>query len=175
MDININTLHYTHVPFWVQFCGLPLHCKSLTMGKEMGNQLGEVLDVGLYDFPDNARTVKVKIFFNICNPIRAGMFIGNKRDGINWVDFRFENLPMFFFGCGLIGHMLENCTNPPSIVEGSVNPRGAWLRSKSYGRIYVERKEKAFCSNPMKSISGGQFSPIPNGLLDKMANMNIHN
>jgi hypothetical protein len=41
------------------------------MGREMGMQLGEVLDVGLYDFPEKAKTVKIKIWFNINNPIRA--------------------------------------------------------------------------------------------------------
>ena len=48
--------------------------------------------------------MKVKILFNVKKPIRAGMFIGNDEDGINWVDFRFENFLMFCFGYGLFGH-----------------------------------------------------------------------
>lgn len=59
----------------------------------MGAQLGAVLDVGLYEFPKNAKIVKVKILFNVNNPIRAGMYIGNNQDGISWVDFRYQNLP----------------------------------------------------------------------------------
>jgi len=140
----------------------------------MGSQLGKVLDVGLYDFPENARIIKVKILFNINTPIRAGMYIGNDKDGINWVKFRFENVPMFCFRCGLVGHMVENCRNSPSMAEGATNPRGAWLRSRNYGRMYTERNEKTFNSNPVRSLSGGQFSPIPKGLLDYMAHLNIN-
>lgn len=139
----------------------------------MGTQLGTVLDVGLYEFPESAKVVKVKILFNLTNPIRAGMYIGNEDDGINWVDFRYENLPMFCFGCGLVGHNQEKCRNFPLKFEGGTNPRGAWLRSKTYGRRMIEKKEKDFSSNPLKSISGGQFSPIPKGLLNQFATMKI--
>jgi hypothetical protein len=49
------------------------------------------------------------------------MYIGNDNDGITWVDFRYENLPMFCFGCGLVGHMIENCRNSPIAAEGVTN------------------------------------------------------
>lgn len=172
--VEIQALDFTHVPIWIQFWGLPLHCKSIIMGKEMGSQLGSVLDVGLYEFPENAKTVKVKILFDISHPIRAGMYIGNQQDGISWIDFRYENMPMFCFGCGLIGHNIENCKNPHLPYEGGTNPRGAWLRSKTYGRRIHERPEKTFCSNPLRSMSGGSFSPIHNDLMEKMADMSIH-
>lgn len=173
-NLDISTLDFTQVPLWIQFWGLPLHCKSITMGQEMGSQLGKVMDVGIYEFPEKAKIVKVKVLININHPIRAGMFIGNDNDGINWVDFRFENLPMFCFGCGLIGHNLENCRNSPIPLVGGTNPRGAWLRTKNFGHRIHERKEKTFSSNPLRSISGGQFSPLPKGLLDKMATINLN-
>lgn len=171
--LDITTLDFTHVPLWIQFWGLPLHCKSTIIGKEMGNQLGTVLDAGLYEFPENAKVVKVKILFNLNHPIRAGMYIGSDDDGVKWVDFRYENLPMFCFGCGLVGHNQEKCRNPPIKFEGGTNPRGAWLRSRTYGRRLIEKKEKDFSSNPLRSISGGSFSPIPKGLLNQMAAMKI--
>jgi hypothetical protein len=120
----------------------------------------------------------MKLLFDISSPIRVGLYIGNDEDGINWVNFRYENLPMFCFRCGLVGHNEGNCTNVPSPSqaggEGYINPRGAWLRSKIYGRRLLDNKEKAFKSNPLKSLSGGQFSPIPKGLVDKMAKLNMN-
>jgi len=80
---------------------------------------------------------------------------------------------MFCFGCGLIGHNVENCRNSPLPIEGGTNPKGAWLRSRSYGRRIHERTEKTFSNNPLKSISGGQFSLMPKGLMEKMVAMSL--
>lgn len=101
------------------------------------------------------------------------MYLGNYNDGISWVDFRYENLPMFCFGCGMVGHNIDHCRNPHLPFEGGTNPRGAWLRSRNYGRRIFERPEKTFSSNPLKSLSGGPFSPIPKGLLAQMEAMKI--
>jgi len=175
---NPSDLNFSKLPLWVQIWGLPLHCKSIEMGEQIGAQIGEVMDVGMYDYPENARILKVKICFDIASQIRAGLYIGNEFDGVNWVDFRYENLPMFCFGCGLVGHNEDNCSSPPSLkfstTEGTTNPRGAWLRSKVFGRRVMDRKEKIFSSNPLKSVSGGLFSPIPKGLMAKMANLNMN-
>jgi hypothetical protein len=80
-------LNFSKIPLWIQIWGLPLHCKSILMGEEIGAKIGEVMDVGLYDYPDNARILKAKVLVDIATPIRAGMYIGNDVDGVNWVDF----------------------------------------------------------------------------------------
>jgi hypothetical protein len=172
--ISPNNMDFKHVPMWIQLWGLPIHCKTTTMGRHLGAQLGKVEDVGLYDYPQKARIVKIKVKLNVEEPIRAGLFIGNPKDGINWVDFRYENLPMFCFGCGLIGHNEDKCSDPyvPQ-SEGEVNPRGPWLRSNIYGRRINEHRDKRFNSNPMQSASGGQFSPIPKAMLDMLAKMKL--
>ncbi|RHN49205.1 hypothetical protein MtrunA17_Chr7g0272021 [Medicago truncatula] len=38
----------------------------------------------------------------------------------------------------------------------------------------IEKKDKIFSSNPLKSVSGSQFSPIPKSLLNKMAKINMN-
>jgi hypothetical protein len=144
------------------------------MGKHLGSQLGRVEDAAIYDYPQKARIVKIKVCINIEEPIRPGMFIGNTKDGIQWVDFRYENLPMFCFNCGLVGHNEEKCEIPPQIQpEGGTNPRGPWLRSNIYGKRVHENRDKRFHSNPMQSASGGQFSPIPQAMLDMLAKMKL--
>jgi hypothetical protein len=55
--------------------------------------------------------------------------------------------------------------------EGGINPRGPWLRSTSYGRKVNEKNDPRFNSNPMKSMSGGSFSPIPKVMLDLLTKM----
>jgi len=148
------------------------------MGKALGSQIGEVLESAVYELSDKAKFVKIKMLFDVSHPIRAGMYIENQVDGVTWVDFRFENLPMFCFYCGLVGHIEENCTEKLETGEeadiDSVNPRGSWLRSNNYGRRIVEKSEKTFRSNIRNSLSGGQFSHIPKGLTEMMADLKVH-
>ncbi|MCH92169.1 DUF4283 domain protein, partial [Trifolium medium] len=172
--LNPTNIEFNFVPIWIQLWGLPIHCKTITMGKHLGSQLGKVEDAALYDYPQQARIVKIKVLLNIEEPIRPGMFIGNPKDGITWVDFRYENMPMFCFDCGLVGHNEDNCISPTQAQpEGYVNPRGPWLRSNIYGKRVNDKRDKRFNSNPMQSMSGGQFSPIPKAMLEMLAKMKI--
>jgi hypothetical protein len=167
-------LKFHKVPIWIQLWGLPLHCKTIAMGRHLGSQLGLVEDAAIYDFPDKARIIKIKVHIDANQPIRPGLFIGNTKDGIKWVDFRYDNLPMFCFLCGYIGHNETSCNNPTFIAEeGSTNPRGPWLRSTNYGKRINDKRDPRFNSNPMKSMSGGNFSPIPKAMLYLLAKMTL--
>ncbi|KAK2451970.1 zinc knuckle (CCHC-type) family protein [Trifolium repens] len=173
-QINPSNLDFLHAPAWIQIWGLPIHCKTAAMGRHLGSQLGKVEDAAIYDYPQKARIVKVKVCINIEEPIRPGMFIGNPKDGINWVDFRYENLPMFCFNCGLIGHNEDKCESSfLHTPEGSTNLRGPWLRSNIYGKRVHDNRDKRFHSNPLQSASGGQFSTIPQAMLDMLAKMKL--
>jgi hypothetical protein len=172
--ISPNNMDFKHVQVWIQLWNLPIHCKTVNMGKHLGTQLGKVEDTGLYDYPQKARIVKIKVSLNVEEPIRPGLFIGNTTDGITWVDFRYENLPMFCFGCGLVGHSEDKCNNNTTpLPEGAVNPRGPWLRSNIYGKRVIEKRDKRFNSNPLQSASGGQFSEIPKAMLEMLARMKL--
>jgi hypothetical protein len=167
-------LDFQKVPIWIQLWGLPLHCKTIAMGKHIGAQLGTVEDSGFYDFPDKARIIKIKVQIDATLPIRPGIYIGNAKDGIKWVDFRYENLPLFCFQCGHIGHSETNCNSTESVLEeAAINPRSPWLRATSYGRKVSEKRDPRFNSNPIKSMSGDCFSPIPKAMLDLLAKMTL--
>lgn len=43
-----------------------------------------------------------------------------------------------------------------------------------YGHRVLDKKEKIFNSNPLKSVSGSVFSPIPKAFLDKMATLSMN-
>ncbi|WJX85442.1 hypothetical protein P8452_67896 [Trifolium repens] len=167
-------LEFHKVPIWLQLWNLPLHCKTITMGKHLGAQIGQVEDAAIYDFPDKARIIKIKVHIDTNQPIKPGIFIGNAKDGIKWIDFRYENLPMFCFLCDYIGHNDSNCEQQITTKEeGEINPRGPWLRATSYGRRINDKRDPKFNSNPMKSMSGACFSPIPKAMLEMLAKMNL--
>jgi hypothetical protein len=117
-------MDFKHVQVWIQLWGLPIHCKTTDMGKHLGSQLGKVEESALYDYPQKARIVKIKVKLNIEEPVRPGLFIGNTTDGITWVDFRYENLLMFCFTCGLVGHTEEKCSTLPCPYLKAVSTLG---------------------------------------------------
>ncbi|MCH80769.1 F-box/FBD/LRR-repeat protein [Trifolium medium] len=145
------------------------------MGFKIGSALGNVEDSVVYEYPEKAKIVKIKVAYNVQKPIIPGLYIGHQSDGTTWVDFRYEGLPMFCFNCGLVGHIEANCIYEIKYnkAEGEINPVGAWLRSNVYRKRVLDDKDKMFSSNPLRSASRGQFSPVPEALLRKMAEVSM--
>ncbi|MBA0626547.1 hypothetical protein Godav_004201, partial [Gossypium davidsonii] len=42
-------------------------------------------------------------------PLRRGIFVSIDNVNKLWVPFKYENLPMFCFGCGRMGHGIKDC------------------------------------------------------------------
>ncbi|KEH24235.1 DUF4283 domain protein [Medicago truncatula] len=70
-NTNIQELDFTHAPLWIQVWGLPLHCKTIAMGHQIGAQIGKLEEAAIYEYPNNAKIIKVKVQYNISNPILA--------------------------------------------------------------------------------------------------------
>lgn len=140
---SIQELEFQKARLWIQLLGHPLHCKTVAMGLQLGAQLGTVEEAAIYDYPNNAKIIKIKVQFDINNPIRVGMYIVNENDGINWVDFRYENLPLFCFYYGLIGHSTENCEDVSSVPpKGTTNPRALGLDQLYMAEEYMKRRTR---------------------------------
>ena len=99
--------------------------------------------------------------------------MGNHMEQAVWIDFRYEGIPGFCFNCGKIGHYEDMCPLPNKSKDDPsfVNPLGPWLRSNHYGRRLVDPSERRFSSNPMKSPSYGNYSPIPKEMIRKMSEL----
>lgn len=42
-------------------------------------------------------------------PLRRGIFIFTKFRNKSWLSFKYENLPVFCFACGRMGHGVTDC------------------------------------------------------------------
>jgi hypothetical protein len=166
-------LDFDHAPVWVQMWGLPPHCKTKQMGQSIGELLGKVEKAEKYEYPGKKVIIKVKVAINVHQPVLTGILIGNANDGTHWIDFRYENLPLVCFNCGIVGHAENLCQNQPLDMENSA-PLGAWIRSNQFGRRILDLKDKKHYSNPSKAANFGTYSPpIPASMLEQMAAMKL--
>lgn len=72
---SIQEFDFQHVPLWNQVWGLPLHCKTIAKGSQLGAQIRKVEEATIYKYPDNARIIKIKVQFDITTPIRQGCIL----------------------------------------------------------------------------------------------------
>lgn len=81
-----------------------MHCKTSRMGSKMGATIGEVLDADLFELPDRKVVVKALVEMDVTKPLMEGVTSGSKKDGLFWVEFKYEKLPQFCYFCGMLGH-----------------------------------------------------------------------
>lgn len=87
--------------------------------------------------------LKIRAEINLECPLLRGTNI-KCDDQVVWVDFRYENLAMFCFYCGKVGHYESGCVvrrldaNQSSLVE---NQYGEWLRAET-GRSSLRQSKQ---------------------------------
>ncbi|MED6149479.1 hypothetical protein PIB30_062915 [Stylosanthes scabra] len=89
----------------------------------------------------------------LTQPILKGTHIGSHKDGITWVDFRYERLPTFCYFCGRIGHDESSCGKSDEFGEGTQaqsKDLGAWIRAENVGKKIGGRHESS-----SEEIDGG--------------------
>lgn len=139
------TMEFSTVLIWIQLWGLPPHCRTRSMGMKIGSCLGEVLESELFEFPEKRIINKIKVALDIAKPIKAGANAGSRKDGVFWIEFRYEKLPQFCFFCGVIGHGEQGCQKAAQAEKDQTfqsKNLGPWLRTTQMGRRMVEDKGK---------------------------------
>ncbi|KAJ1422489.1 Zinc finger, CCHC-type [Sesbania bispinosa] len=104
------------------------------MGKKLGAAMGTVLETHVYEVQERGSFVKALVEIDLKKPLLPGVNAGSKNDGLFWVDFQYEKIPQFCYGCGIVGHDEDDCSerNDRSNDEKS---RGPWMRALNMGRI----------------------------------------
>jgi hypothetical protein len=103
---------FKHSLFWVQVHDLPLLCMTKRIAVKIGESLGKLTEVDLAgDGAGWGRSIRIRVEIDLAKPLERGRAL--RLEGKSyWVSFKYEKLPMFFFGCGRLVHDAKGCPTP---------------------------------------------------------------
>ncbi|MBA0754491.1 hypothetical protein Gogos_021309, partial [Gossypium gossypioides] len=106
-------------PFWMKIDSyLPefdkkdlLHAIGVTFGGVLGSEITDVC-------------CRLRINLDVRKPLRRGIFVSRININKTWVLFKYENLPIYCFECGRMGHEITDCTQkiPARKSKISIDP-----------------------------------------------------
>ncbi|KAE9461554.1 hypothetical protein C3L33_06540, partial [Rhododendron williamsianum] len=152
---TFSDLDFSFSPFWIQIHGLPLGFLNPKAGMEIAKSLGEVITV---EEPGErgklANFLRVRIWVDITKPLKKGFFLRRAKEEDIWISFKYERLSDFCYGCGIVGHSVNDCKEKSSLVakkwsfDGSLRAEYAVVESIQYGDkplpklVYPEAKRR---------------------------------
>ncbi|TXG48431.1 hypothetical protein EZV62_027725 [Acer yangbiense] len=167
----INSLLFNSVDFWVHITNVPMIYMTKDIGKFLGSIIGEVREVDVGPSSDClGKFMRVRVAVEVDKPLRRFLRVDVLGDGEETVmPIQYERLPSFCFLCGLVGHLVHECTSygEDGLREGSGMVYGAWLRATAplvqYGRGnwggHVDmRNQGAFRQDPNVGHHTGEFN-----------------
>ncbi|KAF9606230.1 hypothetical protein IFM89_023813 [Coptis chinensis] len=127
-----NDLNFSKFYVWMQLHNYP----DVFLDKEIIE--GNLVETGYFDMSDlkflelypktdtQPNCVRVKVVLDVHAPIPPGFLIPVSIDGVDWISFLFEYLPVFCFKCGFIGHNFATCkvTEDTHGTDVRVSPGG---------------------------------------------------
>lgn len=106
---NISEAEMKIIHFWVKIQGIPLLFLTNAMANYVGGKLGFVSDVDFDENSNHAGFVRVKIAWNIDNPLRFQRNFQFDSDENTLIRYRFERLRNFCTKCGSLKHDIKEC------------------------------------------------------------------
>ncbi|KAK6125828.1 hypothetical protein DH2020_040424 [Rehmannia glutinosa] len=105
-----STLNITESSFWIRVYDLPVACMNEKTIQLIAKQVGsfEAWDPS----PDSlfGKSARCKVAIDITKPLVRGITIKLKGESL-WIPLKYEGLPVYCYGCGLIGHHYRACDN----------------------------------------------------------------
>ncbi|XP_074289141.1 uncharacterized protein LOC141614281 [Silene latifolia] len=126
-------------PIWARIYDLPISGRtSLENARKLGNCLGNFLHFKHGPNAELDRAIRVRVLYDIREPLKASIPIRMKGGSTSQFDVKYERLPTFCYGCGLIGHREKDCDEGPYDEEDL--KFGEWLRASPWKVVKTEKE-----------------------------------
>lgn len=148
-------LDFSFSPFWVQIHGLPLVFLNPKAGMEIAKSLGDVIVV---EEPGESgrlsNFMRVRIWVDVSKPLKKGFFLRRAKEEDIWIRFKYKRLSDFCYGCGMVGHSVNECKEKRNLdakkwgYDGSLRADHAVVDTIQYGDkplpklVYPEAKRR---------------------------------
>jgi len=98
------------VPFWIQVYNLPVGYMAETVGRNVGNYVGEFLE---YDEKNNSnfwrQYMRIRVMVDVRKPLVCSKSIKKKDTSPVTINIKYECLGIFCYYCGILGHTEDSC------------------------------------------------------------------
>lgn len=129
--LNPRCIPLNNIDLWVQVYDLYPGVMSEKVLKEVGNQIG----VFVSSCPSNFKGVwreymRIRVTIDLSKPLKRRMKLRKSGNEWSWINFKYENVPLFCFICGVLGHGEKICNQLFEKAESEITrPYGVWMRA----------------------------------------------
>ncbi|KAL5823208.1 hypothetical protein ACOSQ4_021108 [Xanthoceras sorbifolium] len=107
-------------------------------GLQLGSKVGKVKDIDTGASGEcMGKYLRIRVNIDISKPLLRGIRVSlDESEESMMLLIRYERLPEFCFGCGLVGHQVRECPSVPrdaEFVQTDHQPFGPWLRASNSG------------------------------------------
>ncbi|XP_074300158.1 uncharacterized protein LOC141631378 [Silene latifolia] len=103
-----------YMPLWTRIYDLPIKGRTNEDNvRRLGEQLGKFVAKDEMLYPEMERSVRLRILHNIRKPLKKFVEVRMPSGKVNSFDVKYEKLPLFCYGCGVLGHGEKECEHGP--------------------------------------------------------------
>ncbi|KAJ1437850.1 Zinc finger, CCHC-type [Sesbania bispinosa] len=171
-SIRPHDMNFFNNSVWIQMRGLPIHCITKHMGKHIGACMGTVIETDIYEISGRGSFIRALVNIDASEPLLPGINTGSKTDGVFWVEFQYEKLPLFCYSCGLIGHDEDGCPVEHHVDSNECSV-GPCIRANQSGRKVREVVFKNRTKPLTNSSHDARRKKEDQELLDKLSGFSV--
>lgn len=130
MDLDFNC-----VDFWLRIFNKPICYRNEKIARKIGNGIGEFLEQDTNkNYAHLGNNIRIRVRLNITKPLRRGFMIRLEDSSEIWVTIRYERIPEFCFRCGVIGHIVKDCSRRMNVEDDEEEEFefGMWMKFQGY-------------------------------------------
>ncbi|MBA0780606.1 hypothetical protein Gotri_004690 [Gossypium trilobum] len=152
--VDRDQIRLTSSPYWMKIDSISPKFDKKDLMHAIGATFGGILRSEI-----NEDSCRLRVNFDVQRPLRRGIFVSTSAVSKVWVPFKYENLPMFCFGCGRLGHGLSNCTQLTHERISKINENPPYslalkAESKLFGKESI--KFNAWIKKECGELLGGE-------------------